>query len=207
MLDVQGDDAAALIRALGAAPVAVFGTSGGAQIGLNLAARYPDLVSVLVAHEPPTIMLLDDPSAALAADTEIYDTYRRDGVDAAMQRFFATNGLEDDAAQGDAPPEFLPTPEEAETFERVSGNFEYWLADGMIPLSLYRPDVEALRTGTPRVVVGIGEQSAGQIIHDMGMALARKLGTDPVSFPGDHMGFGPHAESFAETLDRAISGR
>ena len=41
-------------------------------------------------------MLLDDPSAALAADTEIYDTYRREGVDAAMQRFFAMNGLEDD---------------------------------------------------------------------------------------------------------------
>ena len=45
MLDVHGDDAAALIRALGAAPVDVFGTSGGAQIGLNLAARYPDLVT------------------------------------------------------------------------------------------------------------------------------------------------------------------
>ena len=74
----------------------MFGTSGGAQIGLNLAARYPDLVAVLVAHEPPAIMLLDDPSAALAADTEIHDTYRREGVDAAMQRFFAMNGLEDD---------------------------------------------------------------------------------------------------------------
>ncbi len=96
-LDVQGDDAAALIQAFGGSPAAVFGTSGGAQIGLNLAARYPDLVSVLVAHEPPTIMLLDDPSVALAADTEIHDTYRREGVDAAMQRFFALNGLEDEA--------------------------------------------------------------------------------------------------------------
>ena len=96
MLDVQGDDAAALIRALGGGPVDVFGTSGGAQIGLNLAARYPDLVTMLVAHEPPSIMLLDDPSAALAADQEIYDTYRREGVDAAMQRFFAMNDLEDE---------------------------------------------------------------------------------------------------------------
>ena len=171
-LDVQGDDAAALIRALGAGPAAVFGTSGGAQIGLNLAARYPDLVTVLVAHEPPVIMLLDDPSAALAADQEIHDTYRREGVDAAMQRFFALNGLEDDEDHGDASPAFAPTPEEAATFERVSGNFEYWLAHGMIPLSVYRPDVEALRAGPPRIVVGVGEQSAGQMIHDMSMALA-----------------------------------
>ena len=206
VLDVQADDAAALIRALGAGPVAVFGTSGGAQIGLDLAARYPDLVTVLVAHEPPTIMLLDDPSAALAADQEIFDTYRREGVDAAMQRFFAMNGLEDETELGDAPPDFAPTPEEAETFERVAGNFEYWLAHGMIPLSLYRPDVEALRAGTPRVVVGIGEQSTGQIIHDMGMALARQLGTEPVVFPGDHMGFGTQPEAFAAVLDDAMNG-
>ena len=151
VLDVHGDDAAALIRALGAGPVDVFGTSGGAQIGLNLAARYPELVTALVAHEPPAIMLLDDPSAALAADKEIYDTYRHEGVDAAMQRFFAMNGLDDETDHGDAPPDFAPTAEEAETMERVSGNFEYWLAHGMIPLSVYRPDVEALRAGkTPR---------------------------------------------------------
>ena len=88
----------------------------------------------------------------------------------------------------------------------MSGNFEYWLAHGMIPLSLYRPDVEALRAGTPRVVVGIGEQSAGQPIHDMAMALARHLGTEPVVFPGDHMGFETDAEPFAAVLDQAISG-
>ena len=38
----------------------------------------------------------------------------------------------------------------------------------------------------------------------MGMALAAQLGTEPVVFPGDHMGFGPYAESFAETLDRTF---
>ena len=205
VLDVQGDDAAALIQALGGGPVDVFGTSGGAQIGLNLAARYPDLVTVLVAHEPPAIMLLDDPSAALAADQEIYDTYRREGVDAAMQRFFAMNGLEDETEHGDTSPDFDPTPEEAATFERVSGNFEYWLAHGMIPLSLYRPDVEALRAGYTagcrrhrRAV-----RRADDPRHGDG-ARPATLGTEPVVFPGDHMGFGTDRDSFAATLDQAI---
>jgi pimeloyl-ACP methyl ester carboxylesterase len=206
-LDVQADDAAALIEALGGGSAYVFGTSGGAQIGLNLAARHPGRVRALVAHEPPSIMMLDDPSEALAADQALYDTYRREGVEAAMQKFFADNGLADGPGQEEAPPpEFAPTPEAAETFARVSGNFEYWLAHGMMPLSLYRPDVAALRAGRPRIVVGIGEQSAGQIIHDMGMALARKLGAEPVVFPGDHMGFDPHADTFAETLHRALGG-
>jgi pimeloyl-ACP methyl ester carboxylesterase len=206
-LDVQADDAAALIGALGGGPAYVFGTSGGAQIGLNLAARHPDLVRIVVAHEPPAIMLLDDPSEALAADQELYDTYRRDGVDAAMQKFFADNGLAEDAEQGEAPPAFDMPPEAAETFARVSGNFEYWLAHGMMPLSLYRPDVDGLRAGKPLVVVGIGEGSAGQPIEGMGMALAEKLGTAPVTFPGDHMGFETLAEPFATTLHQALGGK
>ncbi len=205
-LDVQADDAAALIAALGNGPAYVFGTSGGAQIGLNLATRHPERVRTLVAHEPPAIMLLDDPSEALAADKDLYDTYRREGVDAAMAKFFSLNALDDGAEQGEAPPEFEMPPEDAETFARVSGNFEYWLAHGMMPLSLYRPDVEALRADKPRVVVGLGEQSAGQPIYDMGMAVAEKLGSKAFAFPGDHMGFGPHADAFAEALHRAFAG-
>jgi pimeloyl-ACP methyl ester carboxylesterase len=203
-LDVQADDAAALIEALGGGPVCVFGTSGGGQIALNLAVRHPDLVRVVVAHEPPTLMLLDDPTSALAADQELYDTYRHLGVDAAMQKFFADNGLAEDAEQGEAPPTIDMSPENAETFARVSGNFQYWLAHGMLPLSRYRPDVDALRAGQPRVVVGIGEQSAGQPIEGMGLALARKLGTEPVIFPGDHTGFDTFAELSAATLHHAL---
>lgn len=202
LMDEQADDAARLIEALGGGPAYVFGTSGGAQIGLNLAARHPQLVRALVAHEPPTTMLLYDPSAALAADKDLYDTYVNEGVDAAMGKFFSENGLEDDAEL--APPEFEMPPEEMETFARVSGNFEYWLAHGMMPLALYKPDVKALKDGNPRIVVAIGEQSAGQPIEAMGLALTKKLGIEPVPFPGDHMGFGPQAAEFAEALHKSL---
>lgn len=203
-VDEQGDDAAALIAALGQGPAFVFGTSGGAQIGLNLAARYPDRVRTLVAHEPPAMMLLDDPSEMLAADQGLYDTYRRDGVEAAMGQFFAENGLGDEA--GEDMPEFDMPPEAAETFARVSGNFEYWLAHGMLPLGRYRPDIAVLRAGSPKIVVAIGAESAGQPIAAMSLAVAKGLGTEPVAFPGDHMGFEPHAEAFAESLREAFAG-
>src|SRR6185312_17058253 len=61
-VDLHADDAARLIDELGDGPAYVFGTSSGAQIGLHLAARHPQRVRVLVAHEPPCIMLLDDPA-------------------------------------------------------------------------------------------------------------------------------------------------
>ncbi|WP_129664533.1 alpha/beta fold hydrolase [Phytoactinopolyspora endophytica] len=199
-VDVHADDAALLIDALGAGPANVFGTSGGAQIGLDLVARYPDRVRAVVAHEPPCTMMLDDPTQALAGDQDVYDTYRREGVDAAMRKFFADNGLDDEPGADDAP----PSPEDLETFGRVSGNFEYFLAHGLIPLSRYVPDVEILRDH-PRITVGLGEKSAAETIYDIGAALAKQLGNDPVYFPGDHFGFGPQAESFAETLHRVLS--
>lgn len=203
-LGVQADDAAALIRTVGA-PAFVFGTSGGAQIGFALTTRHPELVTTLVAHEPPSIMLLDDPAAALATDQALYDTYKRDGVEAAMGQFFAENGLDVEVPPGEGAPAFDMPPEAAETFARVSGNFEYWLAHGMLPLSTYRPDVDTLRAGQPRIVVAIGEKSAGQPIAEMAEAAARVLGVAPVAFPGDHMAFGPEAEAFAEALHQAIA--
>jgi pimeloyl-ACP methyl ester carboxylesterase len=200
-LDVHGDDAARLIEAFGDGPAYVFGTSGGAQIGLNLAARYPERVRVLVAHEPPCIMMLPDPSKALAEDQEVYDTYRREGVGAATRKFMEMAGMADGTE--DAPP-VAPTPEDIETFARIEGNMEYFFAHGLMPLSLYRPDVDALRSG--QVVVGIGEGSAGQITDRTSVALAEKLGIEPVPFPGDHGGYGPHADTFAQTLRRVFSG-
>lgn len=205
LMDQQAGDAAALIEALGNGPAYVFGTSGGAQVGLNLAARHPELVKALVAHEPPSMMLMDDPSEAVAADKALYDTYIKDGVDAAMGMFFSMHGLEGGGDVGEAPPEFEMPPEEAETFARVSGNFEYWLAHGMMPLSLYTPDVAKLKSGGPKIVVAIGEASAGQRIEEMSLALTGKLGIQPTPFPGDHMGFGPQAAEFAEALHTAFA--
>jgi pimeloyl-ACP methyl ester carboxylesterase len=203
-VDLHADDAAAIIRVVNNGPAYVFGTSGGAQIGLNLAVRHPDLVQALVAHEPPSMMLLDDPEPALAEDRALQETYRTKGVEAAMAEFFAMAGFGGDDEAGEAPAGFEMTPEAAATFERVSGNFEYWLAHSMIPLSTYVPEAEKLKTGVPPVVVAIGEASAGQGIEAMGLALTRKLGVEATRFPGDHLGFETEAAAFSEALHTAF---
>lgn len=209
-VDVHADDAARLIGALGGGPAHVVGTSGGGQIGLSLAARHPESVRSLLAHEPACALMLDDPSEALASDHEVYDTYLRDGVDAAMARFFSDNALEDPEPGQTAETEpdeeqDGPSAEDVATFERVAGNFEYFLAHGLLPLSTYRPDVDRLRNGPVPVVVGLGEDSRGQVIDDMGRALAAALGETPVTFPGDHVGYGSHAVAFGRVLERVLN--
>jgi pimeloyl-ACP methyl ester carboxylesterase len=56
---IHGDDAAALLQALGAAPAAVMGWSGGGLVALHLAASHPSLVSDLILEEPPYQLAAD----------------------------------------------------------------------------------------------------------------------------------------------------
>lgn len=198
-VDQHADDAAAVIAAFGDGPVIIFGTSGGAQVGLNLAARHSALVSTLVAHEPPSMMLTEDPSVHLAADKALYDTYLRDGVQAAMAQFMTANGLDAEVMTVEM------SAEDTETFGRMNGNFEYWLAHGMLPLSQYRADVTALKSGAPKIIIALGAASVGQPIYEMGTALAAALGVQPETFPGDHMGFGMDPAGFAAVLGNVLA--
>lgn len=201
-LDVHGDDAARLIEALGDDLAYVFGSSSGAMIGLNLTARHPARVRTLVAHEPPCVRLLPDPSEALAGMQQVYDIYRAQGVGPAMQKFAAITGL---SAPQDGPPQVEPTAETKAMFARVGGNMDYFLGHGIKPVSSYLPDIEALRDGPAWVVVGVGNESRGQLAHRSALALADALGTTPVIFPGDH-GFAAHTASVAEILDGILKG-
>ena len=201
-LDAHGDDAAALIAALGGGPALVFGNSGGAQIGLNLAARHPASVRTLVAHEPPCVQLLPDAAQHVAANEAIADTYRTDGLGPARQKFMAMAGLQ--GGERPAAAASPPDPAAQALTARIGRNMEYFVGYGLKPLSSYLPDIAALKAGPARVVVGVGTTTTGQVANRSAVALAEKLGRPPVTFPGDHGGFGPHAIEFAKVLDGVL---
>jgi len=218
-MQVQGDDAGHLLAAVGDGPAYVLGCSGGALTGLDLAARHPDRVDTLVAHEPPAMNLLPDGAGWRTAFEEVYETYRRDGAGPGMQQFIATavriGGPEPGGdepgppGQEQAPP--MPDmsqmpPEMLEGMARMQANSDFFLAH-LLPATIgYTPDVAALRAAPPRIAVGAGEASAGQMPHLAALALAERLGITPVGFPGDHQGFATHPGPFAETVHKALCG-
>lgn len=59
----HADDAAALLRAVDAAPATVLGFSSGGVVALALAARHPDVVSEVVAWEPAALGVLPEGDA------------------------------------------------------------------------------------------------------------------------------------------------
>src|SRR6266550_1694514 len=87
--DEHADDLHRVISALGAGPVDLFASSGGAVNALALVARHPEQVRILVAHEPPLAQLVPDREPALAAAKGIKETYLREGFGPAMAKFIA----------------------------------------------------------------------------------------------------------------------
>jgi pimeloyl-ACP methyl ester carboxylesterase len=59
---LEEDDLIALLEALDLAPVHLVGSSYGASISLAVAARRPDLVRTVVAHEPALVDTVDGPA-------------------------------------------------------------------------------------------------------------------------------------------------
>jgi pimeloyl-ACP methyl ester carboxylesterase len=202
---IHGDDAARLIEAMGGGAAYLFGNSGGALVGLNLAARHPERVKTLVAHEPPATELLPDAPAHRAHSQEIYDTYRNQGVGPAMQRFMTMAGL-----KGGPPPQAAgsqPSPEMMEAMARMGRNAELFLAHGIRQTGAFVPDITTLRNGSPRIVVAGGDESDSQLAHRAAVALADRLGTTIVRFPGDHGGFMTQPAAFAAKLQEVFAGR
>jgi clorobiocin/coumermycin A biosynthesis protein CloN7/CouN7 len=198
----QADDVHRLLSALGAGPVDLFGSSGGAVVGLALVTAHPDQVRTLVAHEPPVVELLADAAQVRAQIDDIYGTYRAEGAEKAMQKFMTHAGLGAGAAQEADTPRWEPSPEQ---LARMRATTEHFLAHLLRPTTRYRLDIEALRAASTRIVVAGGATSKGQLANRTAVALADQLGTRVVDFPGDHGGFLAFPEQFGRLLDRVLA--
>jgi pimeloyl-ACP methyl ester carboxylesterase len=185
----QADDLHRLISALDAGPVDIFASSGGAVNALALVARHPEQVRTLVAHEPPAMAELPDAETAVAVCVDIHETYQRSGFGPAMAKFIALV-----SQQGPLPAGYLdrPAPDPAAfglpTGDDGSRN-DPLVGLNMIPISYFRLDFGALRAASTRVIIAVGEESGQMVAGRGGVAVAARLGTAPVSFPGGHDGF------------------
>lgn len=204
--ELRADDVAALLDALDAGPADVLGSSGGAVTGLALLARHPGRVRTLVAHEPPLLELLPDAAEQRAASEGIVETFHREGVGAAWGRFMANAGFDGGPDEGLATGEDAPGPPPGEPSEQDLANSARFFAHELLGTTLYVPDFAALTAGPTRVVIGIGATSGGLITARTSRALAERIGTTPVEFPGDHGGFTDQPKEFAERLREVLKG-
>jgi pimeloyl-ACP methyl ester carboxylesterase len=210
-IEVHADDAHRILTAVGVTgnePADVFGNSSGAVIGLELAARHPEQVRTLVAHEPPVFGLLPDSEHWRSVIRQVEDACRTGGPGAAMEAFSTGmemgRGSQPEPAQDQGSEQAAePDAETLAMMGRMGKNMDFFIAYEVPPFAEFTPDLEGLKAS--RVVLAAGDASVGEAPHRAAFAVAERLGTQPELFPGDHGGFGTQSEAFAARLREVLS--
>lgn len=188
----QASDARALIEGLADGRALVFGNSGGAIIGLTLAARHPGSLVGLIAHEPPAVNVLpdDDPGRGFFAD--LADRYAEGGAPAAGRRFAETVRGEGTYRWPD------------DLWRRFLGNQDHLFGTEWPGFAGFRPDEGALKAAPFPIVLGAGAEDRDTYYARPSVEIARRIGAPWVEFPGIHMEFLRHPDRFAAAL-RAVA--
>lgn len=204
---VHAEDVHAIIEALGAGPVEIFASSGGAIVAFALVSAHPDDVTTLVAHEPPLLSALPDAAAAERAAAGYREAYAAKGFGTGMAAFIAMTSwqgefTDDYFAAPAADPALFGLPAEDD-----GARDHPLLSERSRPVLDYRADLPALTAAPTRIVLGYGEESTGTVTERTSAAIADRLGSRPVVFPSHHGGFtGAESgypgqpEAFARTL-------
>ncbi|MFI5497234.1 alpha/beta fold hydrolase [Actinoplanes sp. NPDC051859] len=185
----QAADLHALVGELGAGPVDVFASSGGAVTALAWVAAHPDDVATLVAHEPPINAVLPDAEAATRGRARFNDAYEAKGFGAGMAAFMAMA-----AWQGEFTEEFfaqpLPDPALMGMPATDDGNRDDpLLSRKSWAVTDFQPDAAALTAAPTRIVIAVGEESAGTYTARTALGTAALLGQEATVFPSHHGGF------------------
>ncbi|RAO43113.1 alpha/beta fold hydrolase [Micromonospora saelicesensis] len=185
----QAADLHALVQALEVGPVDVFASSGGAVTALELVATHPGDVATLVAHEPPINAVLPDATAAERARAGFYEAYQAKGSGAGMAAFIAMTSW-----QGEFTDAYFAQPAPDPAMFGMAADDDGTRDDPLLSqnswaITDYRPDASVLTAASTRIVVAVGEESAGTYTARTALGLAALLGQEAVVFPSHHGGF------------------
>lgn len=190
-------DLAALLEALDIGPAHIVGNSGGAAVGLWLAAERPEMLRSLTAHEPPLFgLLVDDPSSAdalRAIDERISHVFRllRDGNYRNAARHFVDN-----VAFGPGVWDKLP-PARQQTFVNNAPTFLDELQDPNISIV----DLDALSRFDRPTLLTRGEGSPAFFSSVVGTLVRAMPAAEHVVFVGAaHVPHVSHPVEFVDTV-------
>jgi pimeloyl-ACP methyl ester carboxylesterase len=182
---VHADDVRHIIADLGRGPAAVFATSVGALIGLELAASNPDTITRLIVHEPPLGQLVpaDDRSSF---DIEL----DRSDAGAALNQIANSIGITRGhslTGPGDRP-------------EVRHGDIELFIQRDVPAIAEYHLDLNRILPLADRVILTASEDGREFYPYRCAAALANALDTTLTELPGNHAAMITHPAEFAARL-------
>ncbi|MFC0602598.1 alpha/beta fold hydrolase [Streptomyces palmae] len=188
----QAADARGLIESVAGGHALVFGNSGGAIIGLTLAALHPQVLTGLVAHEPPAVNVLPEGDPDRRFFRDMAALYAEAGAAAAGRRFAETTRGEGTYRWPD------------DLWKRFLDNQDHLFATEWPGFADFHPDTAALKGAPFPIVLGAGAADRGAYYARPAAEIARRIGVPWAEFPGIHMEFLRNPAVFAAAL-RALA--
>src|SRR5437870_1959850 len=198
----QADDAAGLIKALGISRAAIFGTSGGALILLQLVASHPEVLRRAIVHEPA--MLANMPGSedmVKGLRTFLEENLTKGGPRHVLEQFLPQ--VAGETAFNNLEPELR---------ERMLGNADVLVNLEMSAFASYAADINRLLRVGVALLVAAGSDNAGTNNpmlrggYEAAKWLASQLGSRLYELSGAHAPYLDRAEKFAEELRPLLGG-
>lgn len=218
----QADDAVAVLDRFEIDKAYVFGSSAGALIALDLAARHPGRILATVAHEPPAVADLGADSPEYRELASIEALARSTGTMRGYAAFGAMTMTDPPAFLAGGPQQvafawatraalrwgeagrFL-TRRDPDTMVRQLGNVDL-LMNTELPAALsWRADIDGIRRADSPIVLATGEASAGKPYERPARVIADRLEAAHTTFAGGHTAYVEAPEIFADNLISTLS--
>ncbi|MGO4854693.1 alpha/beta fold hydrolase [Phaeovulum sp. W22_SRMD_FR3] len=172
----QARDVVAILDAMGVEKAYLLGQGGGGGIALEVVTLFPDRVAGALVHEVPILQMLPDMAKWVAFTEDVGEVFRAEGAGAAMMRFntghqgyqLGENGVGDHGS---------------------AGNMEYFFASEMPVMSMWMPDLAALRRHLVPVMGLIGRESAEAYYSRATQALCSAIDCPMRVIAGRHVAF------------------
>jgi pimeloyl-ACP methyl ester carboxylesterase len=183
----QADDAAHLIESLRIGPAAVFASSLGAIIGLDLMQRYPHLLRGIILHEPPLFSALKNPQEPA------------EFIQSTVQK-----GMENGGGPGGV--EAFLRVVIGDTFDRIDPEVRGRMLNNADvafgvegPLPMYQPDMAKLAANKVPVAL-MGSTGTAPFFTEALLWLAEHLRVQPTMLSEGHAPYFAQGDEMAETL-------
>ncbi|KAB8227029.1 alpha/beta hydrolase [Aspergillus alliaceus] len=198
-LETDADDAERLISHLSSDGAYVFGTSSGAIVTLMLLSRHSEVVKTAIVHEPPAFTVLPDDLRQQAAGfiQQIYDTYRSEGPQSAMEVF--TSGLSDGKEA-----EVMRSCISTSHGDEIRANSLWWFEFELRQYTSAVLHMDSILTVKEKVMIAVGVDSAGLGVAPASI-IAGQLGKEYITIPGGHVSYMVSPESFITVFQVALS--
>ena len=173
-MKAQAEDAAAILRKLVREPCLVAAHSAGTVVAMELARRYPELISQVFLMEPPSMAVLPQDDEFKGYLNTLFSLVEQQKYTRALNRFLMQM-VGQSERRGD------PSKEE---LARAAANSDVFIRNELRLFYEYQPDYEALRK--TKFAIGVSEFNAGTAVDTMARGLARSLDCRVIRCPGRH---------------------